>query len=132
MHEVSLAEVREIVADRDTALKRAKSEQAQLQTRIQRLEEQLRNIERSEIQSRVQKDVMAQRVMIDLIVELALAMERMSENAPKNEQVKAFVAEAESLMARASVSIERNSSGRLVAIRQGVKSNEETLLYPKP
>jgi hypothetical protein len=132
MHEVSLAEVREIVADRDTALKRAKSEQAQLQTRIQRLEEQLRNIERSEIQSRVQKDVMAQRVMIDLIVELALAMQRMSENAANNEQVKAFVAEAESLMARASVSIERNSSGRLVAIRQGVKSNEETLLYPKP
>ena len=132
MHEVSLAEVREIVTDQNTALEREKYEQAQLQTKIQRLEEQLRNIERNEIQSREQKDVMAQRVMIDLIVEIALAMERMSENAAKNDKVEAFVAEAESLMARANVSIERNSSGRLVSIRQGVKSNEETLLYPKP
>lgn len=131
LHEVSLTEVKGIVAERDTALEREKSEQTQLQASLQRLEEKLRTTERQEIQSREQKDAMAQRIVIDLIIELALAMERLNENARENERVKAFVAEAEALMIRANISIERNSSGRLIAIRQAGKTNKETLLYQK-
>ena len=89
-------------------------------------------MERSEIQSRVQKDVMAQRVMIDLIVELARAMERLRENAAEDERIGAFVAEAEALMTRAHVGIERDAEGRLVSIRQDDKTGKGTLLYPKP
>jgi len=132
MHEKSLGEIRDKVAERDVALEAEKAEQTQLQSRILRLEEELRILERNEIQSRVQKDVMAQRVMIDLIVELARAMERLRENATEDERIRAFIAEAEALMARAHVGVERDSAGRLVAIRQGDKTGKGTLLYPKP
>ena len=132
MHEKSLGDLRGVVAERDAALEAEKAEQTILHSRILRLEEELRSLERSEIQSRVQKDVMAQRVMIDLIVELARAMERLRENATEDERIGAFVAEAEALMARAHVGIERDSEGRLVSIRQDDKTGKGTLLYPKP
>ena len=132
MHEKSLGEMRDKVAERDATLEAEKVEQAQLQSRILRLEEELRILERNEIQSRVQKDVMAQRVMIDLIVELTRAMERLRENATEDERIGAFVAEAEAVMARAHIGVERDSAGRLVAIRQGDKTGRGTLLYPKP
>lgn len=132
MHEKSLGDLRGVVAERDAALEAEKAEQTLLLSRILRLEEDLRSLERSEIQSRVQKDVMAQRVMLDLIVELARAMERLRENASEDERIGAFVAEAEALMARAHVGIERDSEGRLVSIRQDDKTGKGTLLYPKP
>jgi len=132
MHEKSLGDLRGMVAERDAALEVERTEQSLLHSRILRLEEDLRSLERSEIQSRVQKDVMAQRVMIDLIVELARAMERLRENATADERIGAFVAEAEALMTRAHVSIQRDSEGRLVSIRQDDKTGTGTLLYPKP
>lgn len=132
MHERSLGEVRGMVAERDTALAAEQAEQSQLQSRILRLEDELRSLERSEIQSRAQKDVMAQRVMIDLIVELVRAMERLRENARGDERIMAFVAETEALMAGAHFSVERDSDGRLKSIHQGDKTGKGTLLYPKP
>lgn len=130
-HEASLADIRKIVGERDAAIDLAKDEQAQLQTRILRLEEDLRTIERGEVQSRAQKDVIAQRVMTNLIVELILAMERLSENASEIEHVRAFSAEAEALMLRANISIERSSDRKLVSIRQVDRTKNETVLYSR-
>jgi hypothetical protein len=128
-HETSLAEIRAMVNEREAALELAKAEHAQLQTMIRRLEHDLRTIERGEIQSRDQKDAMAQRGIIDLIVELLRAMERLNECAREIAQVKAFVAEVEALSARANIWIERSSDGTLVSIRQSDKNNSETILY---
>jgi hypothetical protein len=119
------------VTEREAALETAKAEQAQLQARILRLEEDLRMMERSEIQSREQKDAMAQRGMIDLIVELFRAMERLNECAGEVAQVRAFVAEAEALIARANISVERNSDGRLVSIRKVDINKKDTGPYPE-
>jgi ribosomal protein L29 len=130
-HEASLADIRKTVAERDAAIESAKAEQAQLQARVLRLEEDLRTIERSEIQSRAQKDAIAQRVMTTLIVKLILAMERLNENASEIESVMAFSAEAEALIRQADLLIERDSSGTLISVRQVDKTNKETILYHK-
>jgi hypothetical protein len=130
-HDLSLADTRAVVTEREAALETARAEQAQLQARILRLEENLLMMERSEIQSRDQKDAMAQRGMIDLIVELLRAMERLNESAGEVAQVRAFVAEAEALIARANISVERSSDGRLVPIRKVDINKKDTGPYPE-
>lgn len=128
-HETSLAEIRAMVTEREAELEVAKAEQAQREMVIRRLEDDLRTIERGEIQSRGQKDAMAQRVMIDLVVKLLRAMERLSISVGEVAQVKAFVAEVEALSAHANISIKRNSDGTLNSIRHSDKNSGETVLY---
>lgn len=130
VHAATLAEVQSIVQRREEDIESLKVQREQLFANISKHEESLRLLERKELQSREQRDTVAQRVLVDEIVQLILATERMRKIAVGHKAVEAFVTESETIVARLGIFVERDVTGNLALIRRRLSHNDDAVLYP--
>lgn len=124
VHQLDIEKRRQNEKTLESSIATIKAEQEATLHQLERLEGDLRRQEREEIQSRREKDLAAQQPLLESIVALVIALERMRQNTPNNEQIIAYVNEIEAILMRVSIRVARDANDDLVEVVSG-----ETVLY---
>lgn len=124
VHKTEIEKIKVVENSLESTLAESKAELAMTIQQLERLRNEFREQERQEIQSRKEKDLAAQQPLLESIVALVMAAERMRQNTQHSEQVMAYINEIEAILMRLSIKVVRDHRDDVIEIRRG-----ETVLF---